>query len=387
MKKMSKRVYMDYAATTFLREEVIEEMKPFLNEFFGNPSGIHEFARISKNAIEKARENVARALHCQRKEIFFTSGGTESNNWAIKGVAFANRKKGNHIITTKIEHHSVLYACKYLEGYGFKVTYLDVEKDGRVNIDQLKKAMTDKTILVTIAFANNEIGTIQDIEKISELCHERNIIFHTDAIQAVGRVDISLDKYKFVNLLSISGHKIYGPKGIGILYIKEGTQIENYIHGGSQEKGRRSGTENVYGIVGIAKAMELVCMEVEKEDKRLTELRDYMIGTILQDIPDSKINGSIVHRLNNNVNVCFQGIEDEGILLSLDLKGICASSGSSCNSGSINSSHVLQAIGISPIEAQGSVRFTLGKKTTKEEVDYVVSALKEIVNRYRDVAF
>lgn len=382
---MDKKFYMDYAATTFLREEVIEEMKPFLNEFFGNPSGIHEFARITKNAIEKSRENIAKSLHCQRKEIFFTSGGTESNNWAIKGVAFSNRKKGNHIITIKIEHHSVLYTCKYLEGQGFKVTYLDVNSDGLMDIKLLKNAITDETILVTIAFANNEIGVIQNIEKISELCHERNIIFHTDAIQAVGRVDISLDKYKFVNLLSISGHKIYGPKGVGLLYIKEGTQIENYIHGGGQEKGRRSGTENVYGIIGLGKAVELACNEVDSEGKRLTLLRDYMIDRILKEIPKSKINGSLERRLNNNVNVCFEGIEDEGILLSLDLKGICVSSGSSCNSGSVNSSHVLQGIGLSSSEAQGSVRFTLGKNTTKEEIDYVISVLKEIVNRYRDV--
>ena len=279
----------------------------------------------------------------------------------------------------------MLYTCKYLEGQGFKVTYLDVNSDGLVDIELLKNSITDKTILVTIAFANNEIGTIQNIEKISEICNENDIIFHTDAIQAIGRVDIFLDKYKFVNLLSISGHKIYGPKGIGLLYIKEGTNIENYIHGGGQEKGRRSGTENVYGIIGLGKAIELACKEVDDEGKRLILLRDYMIDRILKEISKSKINGSLERRLNNNVNVCFEGIEDEGILLSLDLKGICVSSGSSCNSGSVNSSHVLQGIGLSPSEAQGSVRFTLGKNTTKEEIDYVIDELKIIVNRYRDV--
>ncbi|BAK56612.1 cysteine desulfurase NifS [Candidatus Arthromitus sp. SFB-mouse-Japan] len=380
---MNERIYMDYASTTFLRDEVIDTMKPYLTECFGNPSGIHEFSRVAKNAIEHSRENIARVLRCQRKEVFFTSGGTESNNWAIKGVAFANRKKGNHIITTKIEHHSVLYTCKYLEQNGFKVTYLDVDSDGIVNVNDINNAITDKTILVSIAFVNNEIGTIQDIEAISELCHNKNIIFHTDAIQAIGKIDISLDKYEFVNLLSISGHKIYGPKGIGILYIKDGTSIDNYIHGGSQEKGRRSGTENVYGIVGLSKAIELVCEDIDEENRKLKELRDYMIDRILKEIPNSRINGSLKYRTSNNINVCFEGIKDEGILLALDLKGICASSGSSCNSGSVNSSHVLQAIGLSSLEAQGSVRFTLGKNSKKEDADYVIEELKDIVKRYR----
>lgn len=380
---MNERIYMDYASTTFLRDEVIDTMKPYLTECFGNPSGIHEFSRVAKNAIEHSRENIARVLRCQRKEVFFTSGGTESNNWAIKGVAFANRKKGNHIITTKIEHHSVLYTCKYLEQNGFKVTYLDVDSDGIVNVNDINNAITDKTIFVSIAFVNNEIGTIQDIEAISELCHNKNIIFHTDAIQAIGKIDISLDKYEFVNLLSISGHKIYGPKGIGILYIKDGTSIDNYIHGGSQEKGRRSGTENVYGIVGLSKAIELVCEDIDEENRKLKELRDYMIDRILKEIPNSRINGSLKYRTSNNINVCFEGIKDEGILLALDLKGICASSGSSCNSGSVNSSHVLQAIGLSSLEAQGSVRFTLGKNSKKEDADYVIEELKDIVKRYR----
>lgn len=374
---------MDYASTTFLRDEVINAMKPYLDECFGNPSGIHEFSRVAKNAIEHSRENIARVLRCQRKEVFFTSGGTESNNWAIKGVASANKKRGNHIITTKIEHHSVLYTCKYLEQNGFKVTYLDVNSDGIVDVNDVIKAITDKTILVSIAFVNNEIGTIQDIGAISKICHEKNIIFHTDAIQAIGKVDISLDKYEFVDLLSISGHKIYGPKGVGILYIKDGTSIDNYIHGGSQEKGRRSGTENVYGIVGLSKAIELVCEDIERENGKLKELRDYMINRILKEIPNSRINGSLEYRTSNNINVCFDGIKDEGILLALDLKGICASSGSSCNSGSVNSSHVLQAIGLSPLEAQGSVRFTIGKNSKKEDADYVVEELKDIVKRYR----
>ncbi len=380
---MGKRVYMDYAATTFLREEVFKEMKPYLKEMFGNPSGIHELARISKNGIEKCRENISNSLKCNRKEIFFTSGGTESNNWAIKGVAFANMKKGNHIITTKIEHHSVLYSCKYLESHGFNVTYLDVDSCGRVDVESVRNSINDKTILVTIAFANNEIGTIQDIKSISELCKEKEVIFHTDAIQAIGKIDISLDKYNCIDLLSISGHKIYGPKGIGLLYIKEGTNIINYIHGGSQEKGRRAGTENVYGIIGLGKAIEISCSEVEIESEKLRVLRDYMIEKIMREISGSKINGSIEHRLCNNINVCFDGIDDEGILLSLDLRGICASSGSSCNSGSVNVSHVLQAIGLSPIEAQGSVRFTIGKNSTKSDVDYVVNELRKIVNRYR----
>lgn len=383
---MDKRVYMDYAATTFLREEVINEMNPYLKEMFGNPSGIHELARISKNGIEKSREIISTSLKCNRKEIFFTSGGTESNNWAIKGVAFANRKKGNHIITLKIEHHSVLNSCKYLETQGFKVTYLDVNEDGLVDIKLLENAINEKTILVTIAFANNEIGTIQDIHSISKLCKEKGVIFHTDAIQAIGKVDISLDKYDCVDLLSISGHKIYGPKGIGLLYIKDGTNIVNYIHGGSQEKGRRSGTENVYGIVGLGKAIEISCNEVDDESSKLKVLRDYMIDKILKEIEGSHVNGSIEHRLCNNINVYFDEIDDEGILLSLDLKGISASSGSSCNSGSVNASHVLQAIGLSTIQAQSSVRFTIGINTTKSDIDYVVNELKEIINRYRSLS-
>ncbi len=383
---MDKRIYMDYAATTFLREEVLNEMNPYLNEMFGNPSGIYELARISKNGIEKSREIISNSLKCNRKEIFFTSGGTESNNWAIKGVACANRKKGNHIITLKIEHHSVLHCCKYLETEGFKVTYLDVNEDGRVDLKLLENAINDKTILVTIAFANNEIGTIQDIHSISKLCKEKGVIFHTDAIQAIGKVDISLDKYDCVDLLSISGHKIYGPKGIGLLYIKDGTNIVNYMHGGSQEKGRRPGTENVYGIVGLGKAIELSCNYVSETSGKLQNLRDYMIDKILSEISGSRINGSIEHRLCNNINVCFDNIEDEGILLSLDLKGICVSNGSSCNSGSVNASHVLQAIGRSMVEAQSSVRFTIGINTTKEEIDYVVNELKEIVNRYRNLS-
>lgn len=382
---MDKKIYMDYAATTFLRKEVLEEMSPYLNDYFGNPSGIHEFSRITKNAIEKSRETISKSLKCQRKEIFFTSGGTESNNWALKGAAFYNRQKGNHIITTKIEHHSILYTCKYLEQNGFEITYLDVDADGLVDIENLKRSITNKTILISIAFANNEIGTIQDIEKISKLCHENNIIFHTDAIQAIGRVDISLDKFKFIDLMSISGHKIYGPKGIGLLYIKDGVQIENFIHGGGQEKGRRSGTENVYAIVGLGKAIELICDEVDVEGKRILPLREYMIDKILKEIPKSKINGSITSRLNNNINVCFDEIVDESILPSLDLRNICASSGSSCNSGAVNVSHVLQGIGLSESEAQSSVRFTLGKNTTKEEIDFVVNNLKEIVGRCRNL--
>ncbi len=374
---------MDYASTTFIREEVLNEMNPYLYDFYGNPSGIHELARVSKNAIEKSREMISNSLKVNRKEIFFTSGGTESNNWAIKGVAFANRDKGNHIITTKIDHHSVLYTCKYLEECGFDVTYLDVGNDGLVDIELFEKSITSKTILATIAFANNEIGTIQDIDSISRICHERNIIFHTDAIQAIGKVDIGLDRYKYIDLLSISGHKIYAPKGTGILYIKDGTNIQTYIHGGSQEKGKRSGTENVYGIVGLGKAIEIVCSELHKEGKKLQKLRDYMMDRILNEIPKSKINGSRIHRLSNNINVCFEGLEDEGILLSLDLKGILASSGSSCNSGSVNSSHVLKGIGLSTIEAQSSVRFTIGKYTSQEDVDYVVDELKEIVSRHR----
>lgn len=383
---MNKKIYMDYAATTFLREEVLNEMNPYLNTHYGNPSGIHEFSRIAKNGIEKSREIIANSLKCKRKEIFFTSGGTESNNWAIKGVAFYNRKKGNHIITTKIEHHSVLRTCNYLEQNGFKVTYLDVDSDGLIDINSFKKAITNKTILVSVAFANNEIGTIQDIDQISKICNENNIIFHTDAVQAIGKIDISLEKYKFIDLLSISGHKIYGPKGIGLLYIKDGTKIENYIHGGSQEKGRRSGTENVYGIVGLGKAIELICNEVDVEGKKMESLRDYMIDKILEKISGSKINGSLKQRLNNNINVCFDSVEDESILPSLDLKNICASSGSSCNSGAVNSSHVLQSIGLSPTESQSSVRFTLGKHTTKDEIDYVVDELKIIVDRCRNIS-
>lgn len=327
-----KNVYMDYSATTYVKPEVLEEMLPYFTEKFGNPSSFYGISRETKRAIDKAREQIAEALNCLPDEVYFTGGGSEADNWAIKGIASAHKNKGNHIITTKIEHHAVLHTCEYLEKNGFDVTYLDVDEEGFIKLDDLRNAITDKTILVSIMFANNEIGTIQSIKEIGEICREKKVFFHTDAVQAVGNVPVDVKEMN-IDMLSLAGHKIYGPKGIGVLYIKKGIKIDNLIHGGAQEKNRRAGTENIASIVGLGKALELATNNLEEHMKRLTALREKLIAGLLE-IPYTKLNGPRGDkRLPGNVNVCFRFIEGESILLSLDFKGVCASSGSACTSG------------------------------------------------------
>ncbi|GIM27924.1 cysteine desulfurase IscS [Clostridium polyendosporum] len=382
---MNKVVYMDYAATTFVKPEVLEEMLPYFTEKFGNPSSFYSISRDTKMAIDKGRQRVAKALNCEASEIYFTGGGSEADNWAIKGIAFANKNKGNHIITTKIEHHAVLHTCEYLEKNGFEVTYLGVNKEGFIDLDELKNAITDKTILVSIMAANNEIGTIQPIKEIGEICRERKVFFHTDAVQAVGNIAIDV-KDMNIDLLSLAGHKIYGPKGIGVLYIKKGIKIDNLVHGGGQERARRAGTENVAAIAGLGKAIELATVNLDKHAKKLTELRDKLIDGLLK-IPYTRLNGPKGEkRLPGNVNVCFEFIEGESILLMLDFEGVCASSGSACTSGSLDPSHVLLAIGLPHEIAHGSLRLSLGDGTTEEDVEHVLRVVPPIIQRLRDMS-
>ncbi|ACD23565.1 MULTISPECIES: cysteine desulfurase NifS [unclassified Clostridium] len=380
-----RNVYMDYAATTYVKPEVLEEMLPYFTKNFGNPSSFYEISRITKMAIDEARAKVAKALNCETSEVYFTGGGSEADNWAIKGIASAHKNKGNHIITTKVEHHAVLHTCQYLEKLGFEVTYLDVDEEGFINIEDLKNAITDKTILVSIMFANNEIGTIQPIKEIGEICKERNVYFHTDAVQAIGNAPIDVKEMN-IDMLSLAGHKIYGPKGIGVLYIKKGIRIENLIHGGGQERTRRAGTENIASIVGLGKAIELATANLEEHIKTMSELRDRLIDGLLE-IPYSHLNGPRGDkRLPGNVNVRFRFIEGESILLSLDFEGICASSGSACTSGSLDPSHVLLAIGLPHEEAHGSLRLTLGDGSNIEDVDYVIETLPPIIQRLRNMS-
>ncbi len=373
---------MDHAATTYVKKEVLDEMLPYFSETFGNPSSIHIFGRDARKAVDLARERIANGLNASVDEIYFTGGGSESDNWAIKGVALANRKKGNHIITTKIEHHAVLHTCEYLEKHGFEVTYLPVDRYGLVTKEQVLSAITDKTILVTIMFANNEIGTIQPIKEIAEVVKDKGVYFHTDAVQAVGNVPIDVKDLN-VDLLSLSGHKIYGPKGVGVLYIKKGVKIDPVLHGGAQENNRRAGTENVPGIVGTGKAVELACRDLDKRIDKLTRLRERLIDGIMSTIPHTILNGHRQRRLPGNVNMCFEYIEGESLLLSLDLEGVACSSGSACTSGSLDPSHVLLALGLPHEIAHGSLRLTLGDDNTQEDVDYVLEKLPGIVNRLR----
>lgn len=380
-----KNVYMDYSATTYVKPEVLEEMMPYFTEKFGNPSSFYGISRETKRAIDTAREKVAKGLNCLPDEVYFTGGGSEADNWAIKGIASAHKNKGNHIITTKIEHHAVLHTCQYLEKNGFEVTYLDVDSEGFINLDDLKNAITDKTILVSIMFANNEIGTIQPVKEIGEICKENKVFFHTDAVQAVGNVPIDVKEMN-IDMLSLAGHKIYGPKGIGVLYIKKGIKIDNLIHGGAQEKNRRAGTENIAGIVGLGKAMELATCNIEEHMEKMTALRDRLIDGLLK-IPYTNLNGPRGEkRLPGNVNVRFRFIEGESILLSLDFKGVCASSGSACTSGSLDPSHVLLAIGLPHELAHGSLRLTLGAGSTEEDVDYVLEVTPPIIERLRNMS-
>ncbi|WP_394884072.1 cysteine desulfurase NifS [Clostridium butyricum] len=380
-----KNVYMDYSATAYVKPEVLEEMMPYFTEKFGNPSSFYGISRETKRAIDTAREKVAKGLNCLPDEVYFTGGGSEADNWAIKGIASAHKNKGNHIITTKIEHHAVLHTCQYLEKNGFEVTYLDVDSEGFINLDDLKNAITDKTILVSIMFANNEIGTIQPVKEIGEICKEKKVFFHTDAVQAVGNVPIDVKEMN-IDMLSLAGHKIYGPKGIGVLYIKKGIKIDNLIHGGAQEKNRRAGTENIAGIVGLGKAMELATCNIEEHMEKMTALRDRLIDGLLK-IPYTNLNGPRGEkRLPGNVNVRFRFIEGESILLSLDFKGVCASSGSACTSGSLDPSHVLLAIGLPHELAHGSLRLTLGAGSTEEDVDYVLEVTPPIIERLRNMS-
>ena len=379
------RIYLDHAATTPVKPEVLDAMMPYFTQSFGNPSSIYQVAQINKKAIDDARETIAKHLGANTNEIFFTSGGTEADNWAIKGIVEANKNKGNHIITTKIEHHAVLHTCEYLEKQGFEVTYLDVNEEGVIDLEVLKAAIKDTTILISIMYANNEVGTIMPIKEIGAIAKERGIAFHTDAVQAIGQVRIDV-KEQNIDALSLSGHKIYGPKGIGVLYIRRGLRITNLIHGGAQERGRRAGTENVPAIVGIAKAMEFAYTDFEAKNERIKGLRDKLMNGILETIPYSKLNGSSTNRLVNNVNIGFEFVEGESLLLLLDMNGVAASSGSACTSGSLDPSHVLLALGLPHEKAHGSLRLTLGEGTTEQEVDYVLEKLPAIVQRMRDMS-
>ncbi|AAO35633.1 cysteine desulfurase NifS [Clostridium tetani] len=382
-----KVVYMDYSATTYTKPEVLEEMLPYFTGKFGNPSS--KFYSVSQDpieAIDSARERVAKGINSEKDEIYFTSGGSEADNWAIKGVAFANKNKGNHIITTAIEHHAVLHSCEFLKRNGFEITYLPVNDEGLISLEDLKNAIKDNTILVTIMFANNEIGAIQSIKEIGKICRERKVLFHTDAVQAMGHVPIDV-KDMNIDMLSMAGHKFYGPKGIGALYIRKGVRIENLIHGGGQEKGKRGTTENVPGIVGIGKAIELATEHLYEEKERLTKMRDRLIEGLMNKIPHTKLNGPTGDkRLPNNVNLSFIGIEGETLLLDLDFEGVCASTGSACASGSLDPSHVLLSIGLSHGIAHGSLRLTLGEGSTEEDVDYILNTLPDIVKRRREMS-
>ena len=382
---MEKYIYMDNAATTPVKKEVLDEMLPYFTEKFGNPSSIYAIGRESRKAIENSREKVAKVLGAAPKEIYFTSGGSEADNWALKGVAFANKNKGNHIITSKIEHHAILHTCQYLEKHGFKVTYLDVDEYGMINVEQLKDAITDETILISIMFANNEIGTIQPIKEIGMIAKEKGIYFHTDAVQAMGNVKIDVNELN-IDLLSMSAHKFYGPKGVGALYIRKGVKIDSLIHGGAQERNKRASTENVPAIVGLGKALELAYENIDSHNKKLTALRQRLIKGVFDNIDYVRLNGHPEKRLPGNTSFCFRFVEGESLLLSLDMKGIAGSSGSACTSGSLDPSHVLLAIGLPHEIAHGSLRLALGDFNTEEEVDFVVKALVEIVDRLRQMS-
>lgn len=378
-------IYLDNAATTRTAPEVVEAMLPYFSELYGNPSSIYSIAQKSKEAITKGREQIAAVLDTNPENIYFTAGGSESDNWALKATFDAFKSKGNHIITTKIEHHAILHTCEYLEKQGARITYLNVDKNGVVDLDELKAAITPETILISVMFANNEIGTIQPIKEIGKIAKEHNILFHTDAVQAFGQVPINVDELG-VDMLSSSGHKINGPKGIGFLYIRKGVKIRSFIHGGAQERKRRAGTENVPGIVGYGKAAEMAASTMPERTAKEIELRDYMISRILKEIPLCRLNGDPVKRLPNNVNISFEFIEGESMLIMLDMNGICASSGSACTSGSLDPSHVLLAIGLPHEVAHGSLRLTLGADTTKEDIDFTVDKIKEIVEKLRSMS-
>ena len=380
-----KTVYFDNAATTKLDEKVLESMMPYFGENYGNASSIYKLARDARKAVEESREKIAKIINCKPSEIYFTAGGSESDNTAIKGIARNYKNKGNHIITSKIEHPAVLDSCKELENEGFEVSYISVDENGIINLEELKRAIRPTTILITVMFANNEIGTVEPIKEIGEIAKENNIYFHTDAVQAMGRLKIDVKELN-IDSLSMSSHKFYGPKGVGALYVRDGVGFKKYISGGHQEKNKRAGTENVPGIVGMASALELAYSEVDEHNAKIKELRDYYEKEIEEKIPYIKMNGDREKRLPGNSNISFRFIEGEGLLLNLDLKGICASSGSACTSGSLDPSHVLLAIGLPHEIAHGSLRISIGKYNTKKEVDYLIEQLVEIVNRLREMS-
>src|SRR6056297_1424806 len=380
-----RKVYFDNAATTRVKEEVIEEMKKYYGELYGNPSSIYNFGQLAKKAVESSREKVARLLNSKPGEIYFTGGGSEADNWAIKGILSANEKKGNHIITSKIEHHAVLHTCKYLEKKGAEVTYLDVDENGVIDLKQLENSIKDNTVLITIMFANNEIGTIKLIKEIEEIAKKHEIYFHTDGVQAVGNEKIDVEDMN-IDLLSLSAHKIHGPKGVGALYIKKGTRIHNLIHGGAQEKNLRAGTENVPGIVGLGKAADIAYNTFNDKREKLIRLRDKLIKRISSEVPECILNGHPEKRLPGNVNFSFRYIEGESLLLYLDMEGISASSGSACTSGSLDPSHVLMSIGLPHEIAHGSLRLSLSDYNTVEDVDYTVEKLITVVKRLRQMS-
>lgn len=382
---MEKMIYLDNAATTKTRPEVVEAMLPYFTEFYGNPSSVYTFSAKSKEAVTKAREIIADSLGVKSNEIYFTAGGSEADNWALVAAAEAYEAKGKHIITSKIEHHAILHTCEYLEKRGYEVTYLDVDENGVVKLDELKKAIRPDTILISIMFANNEIGTIEPIKEIGAIAKEHGILFQTDAVQAYGHVPISADEYN-IDMLSASGHKINGPKGIGFLYIRKGVKIRSFIHGGAQERRRRAGTENVPGIVGFGKAVQLAMDEMEERTKKEVEMREYLMEKVLREVPFTRINGSRTSRLPNNINFAFQFIEGESLLIKLDMAGICGSSGSACTSGSLDPSHVLLAIGLPHEIAHGSLRLTLSEENTMEEMDITADKIKKIVAYLRELS-
>lgn len=385
MADMGKFIYLDNAATTATRPEVVEAMLPYFTEKYGNPSSIYEFAAENKDVIDTARKTIADTLGAKPNEIYFTAGGTESDNWAIKETAEAYKNKGNHIITSKIEHHAVLHTCEYLEKHGYEVTYLDVDENGFISLDELEAAIRPETILISIMYANNEIGTIEPVKEIGELAKKHGVLFHTDAVQAYCQVPINVDECH-IDMLSASGHKLNGPKGIGFLYIRNGVKIKSFIHGGAQERGKRAGTENVPGIVGFAKAVEIEAATMKERTEKEIALRDHLIDRVLNEIEYVRLNGDRQKRLPNNANFCFRFIEGESLLLMLDMNGICGSSGSACTSGSLDPSHVLLSIGLPHEIAHGSLRLTMGENNTMEEMDYVVDTLKTVVQQIRNMS-
>ncbi len=382
---MEKKIYLDNAATTKTRPAVVEAMLPYFTESFGNPSSVYELATQNKKAVDEARGIIAKALGAEISDIYFTAGGTEADNWALKATAEAYASKGNHIITSRIEHHAILHTCEYLEKHGMEVSYIDVDENGVIKLEELKKAIRPTTILISVMYANNEIGTVQPIKEIGEIAKANNILFHTDAVQAFGQLAMDVNDLN-IDMLSASGHKLNGPKGIGFLYIRKGLKLKSFVHGGAQERHRRAGTENVPGIVGFGKAVEIAVETLEARQKQEIELRDYLIKRIMAEIPYVRLNGHRTSRLPNNANFSFQFIEGESLLIMLDMQNICASSGSACTSGSLDPSHVLLSIGLPHEIAHGSLRLTLCEDNTKEEMDYVVEKIKEIVEKLRSMS-